>query len=117
MKAKSPHEAFYFYYNANELQAVRSGKWKLILPHTYRTLGNQPQATGGTPAKYKAVQAQLELYDLENDAGERTDVARKHPDVVERLQVLVEKARADMGDALTQRVGTGTRAPGRVGLP
>jgi hypothetical protein len=28
---KSPHEAFYYYYGP-QLQAVRSGKWKLFLP-------------------------------------------------------------------------------------
>src|SRR5262249_29276340 len=32
--AKSPHEAFY-YYADSELQAVRSGDWKLHLPHRY----------------------------------------------------------------------------------
>jgi len=30
--ARSPHEAFY-YYNYLRLNAVRSGKWKLVLPH------------------------------------------------------------------------------------
>ena len=39
--AKSPHESFTFYYNNNELQAIRSGDWKLILPHTYRTMNGQ----------------------------------------------------------------------------
>lgn len=48
-RATTPHEAFFFYDNTNELQAVRSGKWKLIQPHTYRTLGDQPRASGGIP--------------------------------------------------------------------
>ncbi len=113
-RATSPHDAFYFYYNTNELQAVRSGRWKLILPHTYRSLGSQPRATGGIPAKYQHVKVGLELYDLVRDVGERTDVAAQHPDVVKRLSALAEKARADMGDALTQRVGMGVREPGRA---
>jgi arylsulfatase A-like enzyme len=113
-KATSPHEALYFYYNTNELQAVRSGRWKLILPHAYRTLGDQPRATGGIPVKYRGAKAGLELYDLEADVGEAHDVAAQHPDVVQRLQALAEKARVDMGDALTKRVGSGTREPGRV---
>ncbi len=112
--ATSPHDAFYFYYNTNELQAVRSGTWKLILPHSYRTLGVQARTTGGIPAKYHNVTAGLELYDLAADIGERTDVAALHPEVVQRMLILVERARADMGDALTKRVGSGTRAPGRV---
>jgi len=109
-----PHDAFYFYYHTNELQAVRSGRWKLVFPHRYRTLGDQPPATGGIPIKYFYVEAGLELYDLEADRTETTDVASQHPDVVARLTALAERARADMGDALTQRTGSGTRAPGRV---
>ena len=115
--ARSPHEAFYFYYNTNELQAVRSGRWKLILPHRYRTLGDEPKARDGIPAKYRVATAGLELYDLERDVGERADVAGQNPDVVRRLLALAEKARADMGDALTKRVGTGVREPGRAKEP
>ena len=40
--AKNPHDAYYHYYADNELQAVSSGPWKLVLPHTYRTLAGQP---------------------------------------------------------------------------
>ena len=113
-KAKNPHEAYFFYYNTNELQAVRSGKWKLILPHTYRTLGNQAKAKDGIPVKYSNVKAALELYDLESDMGEKNNVADKHPDVVKRLEALAEQARDDMGDSLTKRVGKGVREPGRL---
>ncbi|MBS1810675.1 MAG: sulfatase [Acidobacteria bacterium] len=113
-KAKNPHDAYFFYYNTNELQAVRSGKWKLIFPHTYRTLGNQPKAKDGIPAKYTNVKSGLELYDLESDMGEKTNVADKHPDVVKRLEALAEQAREDMGDSLTKRVGKGVREPGRL---
>ncbi len=113
-RARSPHEAFYFYYNTSELQAVRSGKWKLILPHSYRSLGDQQRATGGVPVKYHTVAVGLELYDLQRDIGERANVASQHPDVVKRLLALAEKARDDMGDRLTQRTGKGVREPGRV---
>ena len=112
--AKNPHEAYFFYYNTNELQAVRSGKWKLILPHTYRTLGQQPKAKDSIPVKYTNVKAGLELYDLESDVGEKHNVAAQHPDVVKRLEALAEQAREDMGDSLTQRVGKGVREPGRL---
>ena len=36
--AASPHEVF-FYYIRNELHAVRSGRWKLHVPHPYPTIG------------------------------------------------------------------------------
>lgn len=112
--AKNPHEAYFFYYNTNELQAVRSGKWKLILPHTYRTLGQQPKAKDGIPVKYSNVKVGLELYDLEKDVGEKHNLAAQHPDVVKRLEALAEQAREDMGDSLTNRIGKGVREPGRL---
>ena len=113
-RARTPHDAFWFYYNRNELQAVRSGRWKLVLPHTYQTLGDQPRATGGIPNRYRRVTTGLALYDLQRDRGERTDVAAQNPAVVRRLRALAERARAELGDALTQRTGSGTREPGRV---
>jgi len=61
-KAGTPHEAF-FYHKGNSLNAVRSGKWKL---HTNK----------GRPTQ---------LYDLENDIGEKTNVIKSHPEVVQRL--------------------------------
>jgi arylsulfatase A-like enzyme len=111
--ARSPHEALYFYWG-HDLQAVRSGPWKLHLPHTYRTLGGKPGGQGGKPAPYVQAKIGFALYDLDSDPGERNDVSAKHPDVVERLKALAEKARQDLGDAATGREGSGVRAPGRI---
>jgi arylsulfatase A len=115
--AKNPHDAYLFYYEVGQLQAIASGdgRWKLQLPHTYPTLAGRPGGKGGTPAKY--VQRTIkrpELYDLINDVSETTDVGDQHPDVVQRLLGLAEKARAELGDSLTGRKGTGLRPPGRV---
>jgi arylsulfatase A len=115
--ARNPHEAYFLYYEMNQLQAVISGRWKLELPHTYRTLGGKPGGTGGQPAPYAAAKTGSELYDLESDVGEKKDVAAAHPDVVRRLEALAEKARADLGDSLTGRTGSGVREPGRVAPP
>lgn len=111
--AKNPHEAYYFYYGQNELQAVRSGNWKLFFPHTSRTLDGPP-GRDGKPGRYKPLPVGAELYDLEKDPDETKNLAAEKPDVVARLSELAEKARADMGDKLTSRTGTGSRAPGRV---
>lgn len=111
--AKNPHEAYFFYYNQNELQAVRSGQWKLFYPHTSRTVKDQPIAKGGIPVKYKPLPVGMELYDLAADPSETTNIAEQHADIVSKLNGLAEQARADLGDALTKRVGTGTRPPGR----
>jgi arylsulfatase A-like enzyme len=113
-EATSPHDALLFYYNNNELQAVRSGRWKLILPHSYRTLGSQTPATGGTPIKYSQLKAGTELYDLEKDPGEKTDLASLKPEIVAELQKHVEKARNDLGDTLTGRTSTGARPAGKL---
>jgi len=56
--AKSPYEAFY-YYRMGQLQAVRSGKWKLYLPLEAEK-GNSRASTRIKPS---------ELYDLETDMG------------------------------------------------
>jgi arylsulfatase A len=111
--AQSPHEVLYFYYHANDLEALRSGRWKLVLPHTYRSLTGQP-GRDGTPDGYSYPQCGLELYDLENDVGEQHDVSDKHPEVVSRLQALAERARDDLGDSLTNREGRNRRPPGRL---
>ncbi|MBA4062911.1 MAG: arylsulfatase [Isosphaera sp.] len=113
--AACPHEAYFHYFAQGELQAVRSGKWKLILPHTYRTMQGQEPGKGGTPGRYRQVKVEAaELYDLDADVGEAKNVAADHPEVVKRLLGLAEKARADLGDALTKRTGSGVREPGRL---
>ena len=70
---KTPHEAFY-YHAANQLQAVRSGKWKL-------------HARNGKPR---------ELYDLESDVGETTNLLKEHPEIVQRLQGYMKALKADL---------------------
>jgi arylsulfatase A len=113
--AKCPHEAYFHYYGTNELQAVRSGKWKLVLPHAYRTMDGQPEGKDGTPGKYRMAKvAAPELFDLDADVGETKDVSAANPEVVKRLEQLADAARADLGDALTKQVGKGTREPGRL---
>lgn len=111
--APSPHEVFYCYYD-RQLRAVRDGRWKLVLPHQYRTLAGRPGGKNGFPVEYVQAQAGLELYDLKNDVGETTDVAAEHPEIVARLQRHVEQARVELGDVLTERKGAEVRPHGRV---
>jgi arylsulfatase A-like enzyme len=110
--AKSPHESLYFYWT-EELHAVRSGKWKLHLPHPYHGAPT-PRGAGGKMGPGVEGRIELSLFDLEADIGETTNVADKHPDVVARLQAIAEKAREDLGDKLTGRVGKNVREPGRL---
>ncbi len=57
----------------------------------------------------------MELFDLKNDVGEKTNVADQHRDVVARLAAAAEEARAELGDVLTGRAtGRGVRPPGHM---
>lgn len=87
--ARTPHHVFY-YYRHYMLQALRSGRWKLILERT------EGSAQRHTP---------LALYDLERDISEENDLSADYPRVVERLFALAEECREDLGDSLTGRVG------------
>jgi len=112
--AKSPHDAYYFYYRRNELQAILSGRWKLHLPHGYRTMDGRPGGTNGRPNPYTNKRTGLELYDLVSDVHEKKDLAKEKPDVVERLLGYAERAREDLGDSLTKKAGKNLRPAGRL---
>lgn len=67
----------YFYWELHEqqpIQAVRFGAWKAV-----RNRHDRP----------------VELYNLENDPGEKTDVAAANPALVERAKALMSAARVD----------------------
>ncbi len=97
--AKNPHEVLYFYW-IHELQAVRSGRWKLHLPHKYM----HPLELGHDGGYGKTEQRHIDqsLFDLTTDPGEEHDVAAEHPEVIERLLAFAEQARADLGDSARQ---------------
>jgi arylsulfatase A len=113
----NPHDAYLYYYEQNQLQAVVSGdgQWKLQLPHTYRSLSGHPGGHGGEPAKYQQIKIeQPELYDLASDPGETSDIAARHSDIVKQLLAVAEQARVDLGDSLTNRKGRGVRPSGAI---
>lgn len=70
--AKSLYKAF-FYYNQDQLEAVRSGEWKLTMDGR--------------------------LYNLKDDIGELTDVADQNEEVVKRLNQHLEDMQNDLGNA------------------
>ncbi|MCH8247696.1 MAG: hypothetical protein IH951_15000 [Bacteroidetes bacterium] len=97
------------------MHAVRSGKWKLHFPHTYRTMIGQEPGKDGIPGKYDySAEIGLALFDLEQDIGESNDVSGEFPEVVERLSRLADAMRVELGDAITGVEGTGLREPGMV---
>lgn len=94
--ARSPTDAFY-YYARGRLEAVRSGRFKLVFANPLRS-----------PPVERA------LYDLVADVGETTDVSGQHPQEVARLEALAEAMRSELGDALTGQPGTARRPIGRA---
>jgi len=112
-EAKSPHEAYFFYYGS-QLQAVRMGKWKLHFPHGYRTLAGRPGGSGGKPVGYDHDKIGLSLFDLTADVGETNNVADEHPEVVARIESLAERMREELGDSSTKQKGSAVRRPGRL---
>jgi arylsulfatase A-like enzyme len=104
--AKSRYdEVGFFYYMMGQLQAVRSGPWKLYLPLKSKQIDLRKKAEN-QPAM---------LFDVRNDVGQTRNVAAAHPDVVVRLTALAEKAREDIGDM--GRDGKRQRPAGHVDDP
>jgi arylsulfatase len=108
----SPRED-YFYYAGCLLTGVRAGQWKLVLPRP-----GMPRGTGWWGRMIEAVE-ELQLFDLNADPGETTNLAKAHPELVARLQARIRGAREELGDL--DQVGTGARffddGPRRLQVP
>ncbi|MBU6399555.1 MAG: hypothetical protein KGS61_04505 [Verrucomicrobia bacterium] len=81
--AKTPHRAYFYYWN-RELEAVRSGDWKLHFHPTYLT--PDPPGHGGRPGRNARREIQVSLFNLQEDIGEIRNVAAWHPVLVRRLE-------------------------------
>ena len=112
---KGPQEAYFFYYRVNELFGVRYGKWKLYFPHRYRTMGGQEPGKDGLPGEYRMIDMEeIELYDVENDISETTNVAAENPEIVLEIQLLANDMRYRLGDSLLELKGLETREAGQL---
>jgi len=106
----SPRTTFYYYYRKNALEAVRKDHWKYVFPHPGRSYLNQKPGKDGFPGPApENVAIAAGLYDLRRDPAEQYDVSEFNPEVVAELMKLGEVARADLGDDLTNKKGTGVR--------
>jgi arylsulfatase len=114
----NPREEFLYYYTRNKLEAVRKGNWKLVYPHPHRSYGGVLPRNDGWPGPYNKTSVDsLELYNLIRDPGERYNVIEMYPEIVEELKEIGDRARLDLGDALTGVRGSGNREPGRISEP
>ena len=101
--AKSPYEAFY-YYRQDQLQAVRSGPWKMFLPIDPAAAAHPHLAANDKPTTL--------LFHLNDDVACQHNVADDHPEIVTRLTRYAEQARQDLGDL--NRPGKGQRQIGKI---
>lgn len=112
---KNPRNELYYYYNRNDLEAVRIGWWKLVFPHSYPSYEVVTPGRGGFPGPRKDIKTDsLALYDLRRDPGERYNVIATNPEKVRELEQLAEKARRDLGDDLTGFKGDNRRPVGKI---
>ncbi len=94
-------EVFY-YYSLTQLQAVRSGRWKLVLPREANS-----SYTFWIGRRYTDAVLKPLLFDLEADIGEQNDLASEFPAIVAKLMTQAEMARQELGDV--NRIGDGAR--------
>ena len=87
---KVPLREAVVHHSAEGCFAIREGFWKLeFCP-----------GSGGwdVPVDVKATESglpQIQLYDMHDDVGERTNAAKQHPDIVRRLTKLLERYVSD----------------------
>ncbi|MDE0502614.1 MAG: sulfatase-like hydrolase/transferase, partial [Candidatus Poribacteria bacterium] len=87
----------FFYYSGENLEAVRSGKWKLHIRKRNEEI--------------------RELYDLESDIGETNNLYDRHPEVVKQLTSKILACREDIGDKTVGAEGANCRPIGVVENP
>jgi arylsulfatase A-like enzyme len=111
----NPRTEFVYYYDRNNLKAIRTDKWKLVFPCISQTYG-KPSTIGGDgfPGRYGTDSVKLALYNLLNDPGEDRDVKDQYPDIVKQLTAIADKYRKEIGDGLTNQVGIEVRPAAKL---
>jgi arylsulfatase len=114
-KNANPRDEFAYYYDKNNLKAIRKGNWKLVFAASSQTY-SAPATIGGNryPGKYASVKVPMGLYNLSIDPGEDRNVIEQYPEKVKELNTIADKYRHEMGDGLTNIVGTEVRPPASI---
>lgn len=74
----------FFYYRKNMLMAVRQGSWKMHLM-SYDSFSSDSKLTTHDPPL---------LFNLDQDPGEKYNVANEHPDILEKMKKLADQHQA-----------------------
>lgn len=109
----SPYDVFY-YYTGKRLDAVRSGKWKLVFKRKtswdspYRYIKNRMLK------KNRDTVIPPALYNLETDIAEKKNLIKKYPEIVRRLNAMADYAREELGDKRYTMPGNNIRKSGKI---
>ncbi len=111
----SPRTEFAYYYDRNNLKAIRKGAWKLVFAANSLTYST-PAVIGGNryPGTYVTVDVPMALYHLTTDPGEDRDVQGNYPEIVKELQEAAQQYRMTLGDGLTKTAGSEVRPAGPI---
>ena len=96
----------FFYYNCENLQAIRQGDWKLHLPRS----PEQTPFWEGKKGLYDL--GNPTLFNLKTDPGESQNLASSNPEIVDQLLRLADDARNELGEYL--RPGNAQRPTGSI---
>ncbi len=111
---KSPHETYALYHGPGQLWGIRNERFKLVFPHSYRTLKGRPGGANRRPVLYDSAMAEYALYDLDNDISETMNVVEKFPEVVAELEKAADEYRKILGDGFKDIQGTEVRPEGSL---
>jgi arylsulfatase A-like enzyme len=96
----------FFYYNCENLQAVRMSDWKLHLPRELKQLPFWDKNKAFVGIKHPV------LYNLRTDRAETLNVASANPEIVQRMVELAESMRRELGEYMQR--GSEQRRTGSV---
>ena len=78
---KSPREEFLHYTSRGTIEGLRSGNWKLLVKK---------------PRRNNAAKAQVLLFDLSKDVGEKNNLTEAKPDIVKKLRARMDSLDAEI---------------------
>lgn len=111
----SPRSSIWYYFGKNNLNGVRKGNWKLVLPHTWASYNTQPGNDGHGSKRVKMTLEKPELYNMMRDPGEQYNVYDVYPEKVAELMLEVAEARKELGDLnVGVKQGAGNREIGKL---
>ena len=103
--AKSPHDHLLFFAN-DTIAAIRTPEWRMVLNAYYLTYFAPLEASG-----YRL------LFSTKSDSREQYSLADRNPDVVKRLQGIVDTARIEFAGIPQHRTDPFIKAPPILPIP